>query len=481
MDRHAAVIGGSVAGLAAGIALARRGWLVTVVERDAAPDTDDGDEAFVAWDRRNVPQFRQPHAFSARSRNLLLAHIPEVVDWMLADGIEEINLFKMLAPPELWSDGDDAYTGLWSRRPAFELAMRRVAEAEPGLTILAPGVVAGLMTATERPREPLRVTGLRLGDGSELGADLVLDAGGRRTPVPKWLAERGIEVPTDIQDCGSVYCSRYYRLNPDAGLPLFAVLGVREQVDRLSILGFPGDHDTYGLAVFVCNDDDGFKAVRHTWAWDPLMAAFPRVAPWADPANGMPLTDVQFMGGHQNVRRHLVVDGRPLVHNLLPVGDALCTTNPIYGWGASMALTYTFAAVESAEAHAGDPEAMALAFDEAVRDEADGVYRESAAMDRARGYRWRGEEVPAWDREEVERQELIACVLAGATRDPVLGRATLRRMNLLESPAAVLDDPAVVERARHTQAMLAAKAARSPGPTRGELLDMFASSAPAGG
>ncbi len=151
----------------------------------------------------------------------------------------------------------------------------------------------------------------------------------------------------------------------------------------MSILGFPGDHDTYGLAVFVGNDDGAFKAVRHTWAWDPLMAAFPRVAPWADPANGVPLTDVQFMGGHQNVRRHFVVDGRPLVHNLLPIGDALCTTNPIYGWGASMALTYAFAAVESAEAHAGDPGAMALAFDEAVRDEADGVDRESAAMDRA--------------------------------------------------------------------------------------------------
>ena len=318
---------------------------------------------------------------------------------MLADGIEEINLFRMLAPPELRSEGDDAYTGLWSRRPAFELAIRRVAEAEPGLTIVAPGVVE----ACSRPRnvlgEPLRVTGLRLDDGSELPADLVLDAGGRRSPVPTWLAELGIDVPTDIQDCGSIYCSRYYRLNPDAGLPLFAILGVRELVHRMSILGFPGDHDTYGLAAFVGNDDEAFKAVRHTWAWDPLMAAFPRVAPWADPANGVPLTDVQFMGGHQNVRRHFVVDGCPLLLNLLPIGDALCTTNPIYGWGASMALTYAFAAVEAAEEHASDPGAMALAYDQAVRDEADGVYRESAAMDRARGYQWRGEEVPAWDRE----------------------------------------------------------------------------------
>ena len=101
MGRHVAIIGGSVAGLASGIALARRGWTVTVVERDIAPDTNDGDEAFVVWDRRHVPQFQQPHAFSACSRNLLLAHIPEVVDWLLADGVEETNLFKLLAPPEL--------------------------------------------------------------------------------------------------------------------------------------------------------------------------------------------------------------------------------------------------------------------------------------------------------------------------------------------------------------------------------------------
>ncbi len=187
MTRRAAVIGGSVAGLASAIGLARRGWEVTVVERDLAPDTDDGDEAFLVWDRRNVPQFRQPHAFSARSRNLLLEHIPEVVDWLRADGIPEINLFKMLAPPELWSDEDDAYTGLWSRRPAFELAIRRTAEVEPGVTIVVPAVVRGLQM---EQGSPLRVIGIVLADGTRIDADLVLDCAGRRSPVSKWLAEK---------------------------------------------------------------------------------------------------------------------------------------------------------------------------------------------------------------------------------------------------------------------------------------------------
>ena len=70
-----------------------------MVERDLAPDTNDGDEAFLVWDRRNVPQFRQPHTFSARSRNLLLEHIPEAVDWLRADGNPRSTSSRCLRRP----------------------------------------------------------------------------------------------------------------------------------------------------------------------------------------------------------------------------------------------------------------------------------------------------------------------------------------------------------------------------------------------
>jgi hypothetical protein len=146
----------------------------------------------------------------------------------------------------------------------------------------------------------------------------------------------------------------------------------------------------------------------------------------------------------------------------------------MYGWGASMALTYAFAAVDAATSHTDDLEAVALAYDDAVRDEADSVYHESAAMDRVRNYDWSGEDIPEWDRAEVERQNLIGCIAAGALRDPVLGRAQLRRMNLLEPPGAVLDDPEVVEHAKNTQRILAAKERRTTGPSRAELLDAIA-------
>jgi hypothetical protein len=191
------------------------------------------------------------------------------------------------------------------------------------------------------------------------------------------------------------------------------------------------------------------------------------------------------MAGHTNVRRHPLVDGEPLALGLLCVGDALCTTNPQYGWGASLALTYAFAAVDAVVAHHDDLRAhhdlrgMALAYDGLVAAEADDVYTESAAQDRSRLYRQRAEDVPEWDRPAMERQELLFGVLAGATKDPVLGRAALRRQGLLDRPGATLDDPDVVEHARHTLEILAAKAGRRIGPDHDELLAILDAARPA--
>src|ERR1051325_5259421 len=108
MGKTVVIIGGSVAGLGAALGLADRGCDGTVSGRTVSPDPQDGDEAFGSWERKGVPQFRQPHLFSARSRNLLLEHAPDVVDRLHADGIDSSNLFKLLCPSELWREEDDA-------------------------------------------------------------------------------------------------------------------------------------------------------------------------------------------------------------------------------------------------------------------------------------------------------------------------------------------------------------------------------------
>jgi 2-polyprenyl-6-methoxyphenol hydroxylase-like FAD-dependent oxidoreductase len=462
------VIGAGVGGLGAALGLADRGHDVLVVERDPPPPTTRGDAAFEEWDRPHVPQFRQAHAFSARSRNLLATYAPAVLDRLRDDGIEEVNFFKLLAPPELHRPEDDEFTGLLSRRPAFELALRLTAAAHPRLEIRCPEVVTGLLHSDAAPGA--RIVGVRLGDGREESADVVIDAGGRRSPTIGWLRELGIELGEEVQDTGVTYHTRYYRQTETSTLLPLMLLALRAQLDSVMVLGFIGDHRTYGLTIAAPPWDEELRVLRHNWAFDAVIAAVPNAAPWGEPDNGSPLHDVATMAAHQNVLRHWVRDGEPAVLGMLPVGDSLCTTNPAYGWGASMALTYAFAAVEAITA-GGDQRAIALRYHDVVGDEADGVYRESAAMDRTRGYRWRGEPVPDDEVVETERQALIAeGVIRGSLRDPVLGRAFLRRINLLDPPRAILDDPEVEQRAREMREFYASRPPRDPGPSRPELL-----------
>lgn len=471
------IIGAGIAGLGSALGLARQGWSVTVVERDRPPTVDDGDDAFTNWDRRMVAQFRQPHGFSSRSRNLLNEHAPDVLQLLRDDGIEEFNAIEMARGPDDVQPDDHLFTGVLSRRPAFELALRRAVEAESGIDIICPARATGLVL--DRSTGPVRVTGIRMEDGSELSGDLVLDCGGRRSPVTKWLADAGIDLPAETEPTELVYFSRYYRREPTFNLFLPLLLAVRGELDYAAFAAFPGDHQTYGLLLAAPPWDDDLRILRHNWAWEAAARAMEGMGQWIDPIQASPVADVQVMHDQLNIRRRFVVDGDPLVAGLLPVGDSLCATNPFYGWGASLALTYAFAAADAVAAHPGDLRATALAYDAAVAREVDACYAESAAMDRMRVYRWRGEDVPPEEREVAEQQELVRLgVMAGMGKDPVLLRAFLRRQNLVEPPDAVFDDPDVMARARAVRDRIRSRPPRRFGPTRDELLTILDAARP---
>jgi 2-polyprenyl-6-methoxyphenol hydroxylase-like FAD-dependent oxidoreductase len=446
MNQRIVVLGGGIGGTAAAIALVRRGRAVTVIERDPPPDP--GLDPFLAWRRRGVPQFRQPHGFSARARNLLAAHAPDVLQRLRAGGVEEINLFKRLIPEELWEPTDDTFTNIWARRAVFELALRLTAQAERGVEFLCPAVAMGV-TLDRSSAQPPRVSGVRLTDGRKVEAGLVLDCGGQRSPVPRWLIANEVHVPADIQDCETIYYSRYFRFKPGCGLPRESVATLRGEFPGGSFVGFPGDANTFAFA-FECHPDrQDARRLRHVEEWEATARSIEAVTPWVDPANSTPLGGVHVMAGNRNLRRHYVIDSRPVILGLLPVGDSLCATNPAYGWGSAMALTYAFIAAEMIDRHSPDLLALAVAYEEAVGIEADAIYREAAAMDRARIYRITGQDVPEHDRAEMERQDLIAQALAGGVlHDIDMGRAFCRRVNLVGPADVVLDGSDLVGAAR---------------------------------
>lgn len=56
--------------------------------------------------------------------------------------------------------------------------------------------------------------------GQEFRADLVIDAAGRRSPMPGWLAAGGYGPPQEVEvDPHVSYSSRLYKMPPQAGPP----------------------------------------------------------------------------------------------------------------------------------------------------------------------------------------------------------------------------------------------------------------------
>ena len=83
------------------------------------------------------------------------------------------------------------------RRTTFEWVLREAALAEPGVTIRTAATVEGLTStaSADGGRPPDGHRRARWPTASIVAADVVVAAMGRRSPVPAWLAELGVEVP----------------------------------------------------------------------------------------------------------------------------------------------------------------------------------------------------------------------------------------------------------------------------------------------
>src|SRR5438093_332380 len=143
----AVVLGGGLAGLAAARLLRRHFPRVVVLERDRRPETASPEDAFAAWERRGVPQFRHSHAFLARLRVVLLAHLPDVLDRLRAAGVREFGLDEVTPPGvTLTPRADDEDVVLLAcRRSTFEWALRASVAGRPGIELGEGVVVEGLV------------------------------------------------------------------------------------------------------------------------------------------------------------------------------------------------------------------------------------------------------------------------------------------------------------------------------------------------
>jgi 2-polyprenyl-6-methoxyphenol hydroxylase-like FAD-dependent oxidoreductase len=476
------VVGGGVAGLATALQLGRAGQTVTVIERDDTPMPASADEAF-EWNRRGAPQVRHSHAFLARLRNLLRDHQPDILDALIAEGATEMR-FGDGVPPEMEftpQDGDDDLVMIACRRTTFEWVLRRAALAEANVTIRTGVAAIGLVTdhVGEAATAPV-VIGVRLDDGTELGADLVVAANGRRSAVADWLVEIGARPVTEtVEDTGIVYASRFYRLLADAEVPP-RTGPIGGDLGYVKYGTFVGDNRTFSVTLAVPTDDDELRRrLADPAAFDAAARSLPATAPWLD-GRAEPITpEVHVMAGLLNKWSDYVVDGEPAAIGLVPVGDAVLCTNPLYGRGCSTAYWSAWLLAQAVAEHGDDHRAVAIAYDAALRAEIHPWYRSSVEQDRearrVAAALLAGED-PYGDTSDPRAftRSVLKDGLAPALRsDQVVLRAFVRNLNLLSPPDALLTD---ADFGARVFAVLQTKDQRPPEPplgpaTRSEVLE----------
>jgi len=374
------ICGGGICGLGTALLLARDGHDVTVLERDVDPLPESAGGAWEAWERRSVVQFRQPHNFMPGLRQILEAELPDVYEALPGAGAYWWDLLAGLLP--VLTDKSprpvDEKLSFWTaRRPAGEWVFAHAAENHPRIDLRRGVEVAGLLTGSPVRAGTPHVAGVRTADGDEMGAEVVIDAMGRRSKGPEWLTEVGAAMPEQMaEDCGFTYYTRYFSGRPPAMIgPPLAPIG------SISILRLPGDHDTWSVTVFTATGDQPLKRLRDAATWTRVVKACPLHAPWLD---GHPITEILPMSGIMDRYRRFVVDGRPVATGFFAVADAWACTNPSAGRGLTVGFKHAVQLRDVLRSGETDPYALAEEFHEITETEVAPWYWSQIAADRTR-------------------------------------------------------------------------------------------------
>jgi len=467
-----AITGGGAAGLTAAMVLAGDGHEVTLCERDGA-EVPSPEQAWARWERRGVNQFRLLHFFQSRFRVELERELPHVAEALAAAGLQRVH--PLALAPESLTGGrrpdDDRHEALTGRRPVVEAVLAATAQATPGVTVRRGVAVQGLLTGSAARSGVPHVTGVRLESGEEIRADLVVDATGRRSPLPAWLEAAGARPPVEeVDDMGFVYYGRHFR-SPEGSTP--PIMGpLLQGYGSLSVLTLPADNGTWGVGLVASAGDTAMRALKDVDTWSTVVKGLPLAAHWLD---GEPLGDrVDVMAKIEDRHRSFSVDGTPVATGVVAVADAWACTNPSVGRGATLALLHVLALRDTlGEVDLDDPVSFHAAWEDVTATELEPWFRDTLTGDRHRLAEVDGEIRGEPYRPDDWGWDAMQSLRVAAGQDGDCLRALLDIASVMRTADEVLADPGLMKRV----SALGSGWREAPplGPDRAELLSIVSS------
>ena len=436
LGEHAVVLGASMGGLLAARVLADFYETVTVVERDVLPET--------SANRRGVPQGRHVHLLLGRGSQVLDELFPGFLDELVAAGAPSFDgdMSKLYLSngghlfPRSGRAKDVPF--FLPSRPLLESHVRRRVRAVANVTVLDGHDVVELTSPPPRDR----VTGALVRarpDGSErvLGADLVVDAMGRGARTPAFLEGLGYGRPVeDHLGMRLAYSSQLLRIPPGMLNELMVIIGpVPGRPTGMALFGNENNTWMFSVIGMVGREPPDELAEMLAFVED-----FAPAHVLAAIRAGEPLAEVaRYRMPSSQWRRYDKMRRFPA--GLLVFGDAICSFNPVYGQGM------TVAALE------------ALALQRCLRRGEDGLARRHfQATAKAVGVAWQMATGADLSLPEVEgprplpvriANNYVDRVLAAAESDIVVAEQFARVIAFLDPPTSLFH-PALIARVATT-------------------------------